>query len=40
MARKTISISEEAYDALSRERKRSESFTETILRLSRNSCKH
>ena len=33
MAHKTITISEEAYDALSRMKKANESFTEVILRL-------
>jgi predicted CopG family antitoxin len=33
MAHKTITISEEAYDALARLKKANESFTETILRL-------
>ncbi len=33
MAHKTITISEEAYDALARMKKESESFTEVILRL-------
>ena len=37
MGRKSISITEEAYTALSRERKRGESFTEVILRLTRRS---
>jgi len=33
MAHKTITISEEAYDALARMKKTNESFTEVILRL-------
>lgn len=33
MAHKTITISEEAYDALARQRKEHESFTEVILRV-------
>ena len=34
MAHKTLTISEEAYEALSRLKNRGESFTEVILRLS------
>lgn len=37
MGSKNISITEEAYTALSRERRRGESFTEAILRLTRRS---
>lgn len=33
MAHKTITISEEAYNALSREKKGNESFTDVILRM-------
>lgn len=33
MAHKTITISEEAYEALSRNKHENESFTETILRM-------
>jgi predicted CopG family antitoxin len=33
MAHKTISISEQAYGALAREKRGNESFTETILRI-------
>ncbi len=35
MAHKTLTISEEAYDALSRVKGKDESFTKTILRLTR-----
>lgn len=35
MATKTISITEEAYEALRREKKYKESFTETILRITK-----
>ena len=35
MGTKTISITDEAYEALSREKKGGESFTEAILRLTR-----
>ena len=37
MVTKNISITKEAYDALQREKKGSESFTETILRLTQRS---
>ncbi len=37
MATKTISITEEAYEALKHEKKEKESFTETILRITRKS---
>jgi len=39
MGTKTISITEEAYDALLREKKNKESFTETILRMTKKSGK-
>ncbi len=39
MATKTISITEEAYDALVREKIDKESFTETILRLTKKTGK-
>ncbi len=39
MATKTISITEEAYDALVREKMDKESFTETILRLTKKTGK-
>ena len=39
MASKNISITDEAYDALSREKRNDESFTETILRLTRSKGK-
>jgi predicted CopG family antitoxin len=39
MATKTISITEEAYKALVREKKNKESFTETILRITKKSGK-
>jgi predicted CopG family antitoxin len=39
MATKTISITEEAYDALLNEKKNRESFTQTILRLTKKSGK-
>ena len=39
MATKTISITEEAYDALIREKVDKESFTETILRLTKKTGK-
>jgi predicted CopG family antitoxin len=35
MAHKTLTISEEAYDALAREKSRDESFTKVILRLTK-----
>ena len=35
MGSKNISITDEAYDALSKEKRKEESFTETILRLTR-----
>jgi len=39
MATKTISVTDEAYEALLREKKRGESFTETILRITAKSGK-
>lgn len=39
MATKTISITEKAYEALLREKKNKESFTETILRITKKSNK-
>ena len=39
MATKTISITEEAYEALVREKKNKESFTETILRMTKKTGK-
>jgi predicted CopG family antitoxin len=39
MGTKTISITEEAYDALLREKVNKESFTETILRITKKSGK-
>ncbi len=39
MGTKNISITDEAYDALSREKRKGESFTEAILRLTRKSGK-
>ena len=39
MATKNISITKEAYDALQREKRDSESFTDTILRLTEKSGK-
>jgi len=39
MATKTISITEKAYEALSREKKNKESLTETILRITKKSNK-
>ena len=39
MATKTISITEKAYDALLKEKKNKESFTETILRITKKSNK-
>jgi predicted CopG family antitoxin len=39
MATKTISITEKAYNALLREKKNKESFTDTILRLTKKSDK-
>lgn len=39
MATKTISITEEAYKALLREKKNKESFTKTILRITKKSGK-
>ncbi len=39
MGTKTISILDEAYDALKREKEKSESFSDVILRLSRNRGK-
>ena len=39
MATKTISVTEEAYEALLREKKNKESFTDTILRITRRSGK-
>ena len=39
MASRNISISEEAYDALVREKKNSESFTQTILRITQKTGK-
>ena len=39
MTTKTISIKKEAYDALLREKKNRESFTETILRMTKKSGK-
>jgi predicted CopG family antitoxin len=39
MATKTISITEEAYEALLREKTDKESFTETILRITKKSGK-
>jgi predicted CopG family antitoxin len=39
MVNKTISIKEEAYDALLREKKNKESFTERILRIAKDSGK-
>jgi len=39
MATKTISITEEAYEALIREKKDKESFTETILRITKKTGK-
>jgi predicted CopG family antitoxin len=39
MATKTISITQKAYEALLREKKNKESFTETILRITKKSNK-
>ena len=39
MATKTISITEKAYEALLREKKTKESFTDTILRITKKSGK-
>jgi len=39
MATKTISITQKAYDALLREKKTKESFTDTILRITKKSGK-
>jgi predicted CopG family antitoxin len=39
MATKTISITEKAYEALLKEKKNKESFTETILRITKKSGK-
>jgi predicted CopG family antitoxin len=39
MVTKTISITEEAYDALLREKINKESFTDTILRITKKSGK-
>lgn len=39
LASKNISITEEAYEALEREKRREESFTDAILRLTRNRGK-
>jgi predicted CopG family antitoxin len=39
MATKTISIKEEAYEALLHEKKNEESFTDTILRITKKSGK-
>lgn len=39
MTTKTISITEKAYDALLREKKNKESFTDTILRITKKSGK-
>ncbi|MDR1993365.1 MAG: antitoxin VapB family protein [Nitrososphaerota archaeon] len=39
MATKTISITQEAYDALLREKMAKESFTDTILRITKKSGK-
>jgi predicted CopG family antitoxin len=39
MGSKNISITDEAYDALSKEKWKNESFTETILRLTRSKGK-
>ncbi|MEM2761076.1 MAG: antitoxin VapB family protein [Nitrososphaerales archaeon] len=39
MAHKTITISEEAYNALARMKRANESFTEVILRLASNAIK-
>ncbi len=39
MGTKTISITEEAYDALLREKANKESFTDTILRITKKSGK-
>jgi predicted CopG family antitoxin len=39
MGTKTISITDEAYEALVREKKSKESFTETILRITKKSGK-
>jgi len=39
MATKTISITEEAYKALLQEKKNSESFTQTILRITKKTGK-
>jgi predicted CopG family antitoxin len=39
MATKTISITQKAYDALLREKKAKESFTDTILRITKKSGK-
>jgi predicted CopG family antitoxin len=39
MATKTISIKEEAYEALLREKQNKESFTDTILRITKKSGK-
>lgn len=39
MATKTISITEKAYEALLREKKNKESFTDTILRVTKKSAK-
>lgn len=39
MATKTISITDEAYEALSREKRREESFTDVVLRLTRRTGK-
>jgi predicted CopG family antitoxin len=39
MATKTISITQKAYEALLKEKKNNESFTETILRITKKSNK-
>ena len=39
MGSKNISIIDEAYDAISRERRKGESFTEAIIRLTRSNGK-
>jgi predicted CopG family antitoxin len=39
MATKTISVTEKAYEALLREKKNKESFTDTILRITKKSGK-
>jgi len=39
MASRNISITDEAYDALSKEKRKGESFTEVIIRLTHNRSK-